>query len=179
MNLEDICLLYAYDRWANGRVLDVAAQVTAEQFTRDLGGSFHSIRDTLLHIIGGEWIWLEYWKRMPVSEEMVSQLLAQRSVELRPELFANAAAVKAKWTEIESRQIAFVDTLTEELLHQAIEFRGTRVQIWHLMQHLVNHSTYHRGQVTLMMRQLGAEPVASDFHVFIVEQNLQAATAVE
>jgi uncharacterized damage-inducible protein DinB len=107
MNLEDICLLYAYDRWANGRVLDAAAQVTAEQFTRDLGGSFHSIRDTLLHIIGGEWIWLEYWKRMPVSEEMVSQLLAQRSVELRPELFANAAAVKAKWTEIKGRQIGF------------------------------------------------------------------------
>ena len=179
MKLEDIRLLYAYDRWANGRLLDAAAHVAAEQFTRDLGGSFRSIRDTFLHIIGGEWIWLEYWKRMPVSEEMVSQLLAQRSVELKPELFANAAAVKAKWTEIEGRQIAFVDSLTEEQLLQAIEFRGTRVQIWHLMQHLVNHSTYHRGQVTLMMRQLGAEPVASDFHVFVVEQNLQGVTAAE
>jgi uncharacterized damage-inducible protein DinB len=179
MNLEDICLLYAYDRWANGRVLDAAAQVTAEQFTRDLGGSFRSIRDTFLHIIGGEWIWLEYWKRMPISEEIVSQLLAQRSVELRPELFANAAAVKVKWKEIEGRQIAFVESLTEEQLHQWIEFRGTRVQFWHLMQHLVNHSTYHRGQVTSMMRQLGAEPVASDFHVFVVEQELRGGTAAE
>ena len=69
------------DRWANGRLLDAAAHVTAEQLTRDLGGSFHSICDTFLHIIGGEWIWLEYWKRMAVSEAMVSQLLVQRSVE--------------------------------------------------------------------------------------------------
>jgi uncharacterized damage-inducible protein DinB len=179
MKLEDIRLLYAYDRWANGRLLDAVEQVAAEQFTRDLGASFHSIRDTLLHIIGGEWIWLEYWKRMPVSEEVVSQLLAQRSVELKPELFANAAAVKAKWKEIEGRQIAFVNSLTEERLHQAIEFRGTRVQLWHLMLHLVNHSTYHRGQVTLMMRQLTAEPVATDFHVFVVEQNLVGVTTTE
>jgi len=173
--LEDIRLLYSYDRWANGRLLDAAADLTPEQFTRDLNGSFRSIRDTLLHILGGEWIWLEYWKRNPVSEEMVAQLLAQRSVELKPDLFANAAAVKAKWTEIEGRQIAFVDSLGEEQLHQEIEFRGSRLQIWHLMQHLVNHSTYHRGQVTLMMRQLGAEPVASDFHVFVAEQNLGGA----
>jgi uncharacterized damage-inducible protein DinB len=175
MELEDIRLLYAYDRWANGRLLDAATHLTAEQFTRDLNGSFRSIRDTFLHILGGEWIWLEYWRRIPVSEEMVAQLLAQRSVELKPELFANAEAVIVKWREIEGQQIAFVDSLTEEQLHQEIEFRGTRVQIWHLMQHLVTHSTYHRGQVTLMMRQLGAEPVASDFHVFVAEQNLGAA----
>jgi len=104
-------------------------------------------------------------------------LLVQQSVEFKPDLFANAAAVKAKWTEIEGRQIAFVDSLAEEQLHQEIEFRGTRVQIWHLMQHLVNHSTYHRGQVTLIMRQSGAEPVTSDFHVFVVEQNLGGAAA--
>jgi uncharacterized damage-inducible protein DinB len=37
------------------------------------------------------------------------------------------------------------------------------------MQHVANHSTYHRGQIALMMRQLDAEPPATDFHVFLVE----------
>jgi uncharacterized damage-inducible protein DinB len=37
------------------------------------------------------------------------------------------------------------------------------------MLHLANHSTYHRGQVALMMRQLASEPAATDFHVFLVE----------
>jgi len=45
------------------------------------------------------------------------------------------------------------------------------------MQHMANHSTYHRGQVGLMMRQLGAEPVATDFHEFLVEGRGEAAAA--
>jgi len=45
------------------------------------------------------------------------------------------------------------------------------------MQHLANHSTYRRGQVALMMRQLGAEPVATDFHVFLLEGSREAAIA--
>ena len=54
MTKDDIQILYAYDRWANTRVLSAASRLSPEQFTRDLGGSFRSVRDTLVHIIGGE-----------------------------------------------------------------------------------------------------------------------------
>ena len=57
MTRDDIQLLYAYDRWANNRVLQAASALGVEQFTLDLGGSFRSVRGTLVHIIGGEWIW--------------------------------------------------------------------------------------------------------------------------
>jgi len=46
----------------------------------------------------------------------------------------------------------------------------------HLMVHLANHSTYHRGQVALMMRQLNAAPLSTDFHVFLLERSAAAAT---
>lgn len=62
MTRDDIQLLFEYDRWANNTVLEAASALSAEQFTRDLGGSFRSVRDTLVHIIGGEWGWLTYWK---------------------------------------------------------------------------------------------------------------------
>jgi len=45
------------------------------------------------------------------------------------------------------------------------------------MQHLANHSTYHRGQVALMMRQLSAAPVATDFALFLLEGRREAANA--
>jgi len=61
-NSHDIQLLYKYDRWANNRVLQAVSALSPEQFTHDLGGSFRSVRDTLVHIIGGEWGWLTYWK---------------------------------------------------------------------------------------------------------------------
>jgi uncharacterized damage-inducible protein DinB len=61
MTKEDIRLLYEYDRWANHRVCNAVSVLTPEQFTRDLGGSFASVRDTIVHIVAAEWIWLSYW----------------------------------------------------------------------------------------------------------------------
>jgi uncharacterized damage-inducible protein DinB len=49
-----------------------------------------------------------------------------------------------------------------------VPFRTTQVRLAHLIEHLANHSTYHRGQIALMMRQLGAAPLATDFHMFLV-----------
>ena len=67
MTIDDIRLLYQYDRWANNRVLQAASRLSTEEFTRDLTGSFRSVRNTLVHIIGGEWIWLRYWKEPPTN----------------------------------------------------------------------------------------------------------------
>lgn len=143
MTKDDVHLLYEYDRWANNRVLQTATALSAEQFTRDLGGAFCSVRDTLVHIIGGEWIWLAYWRASSHTSAFVADLRTRRDALFNPDAFPNVAAVQLKWAEVEKEQ--------------------------HLMQHLANHSTYHRGQVGLMMRQLGAEPQATDFHVFLAE----------
>ena len=63
----------------------------------------------------------------------------------------------------------FVKQLSDQVLEKLIPFRTTRVSLAHLMQHLANHSTYHRGQITLMLRQLGAEPLPTDFSLFLIE----------
>jgi len=169
MTIDDMRLLYQYDRWANNRVLQAASRLSAEEFTRDLGGSFRSVRDTLVHIIAGDWIWLRYWKEPPTNSALLTSLRTRRDILFNPESFPNVAAVQLKWAEVENEQTEFVDGLTDELLERMLPFRTTQVRLMHLMQHLANHSTYHRGQLALMMRQLGAEPVATDFHVFLVE----------
>ena len=169
MTIDDIRLLYQYDRWANNRVLQAASRLSAEEFTRDLGGSFRSVRDALVHIIGGEWIWLRYWKEPPTSSALVTGLRQRRDLLFNPGSFPNVATVQLKWAEVENEQTEFVNDMTDELLDRMLPFRATQVRLAHLMQHVANHSTYHRGQVALMMRQLSAEPVATDFHVFLVE----------
>jgi uncharacterized damage-inducible protein DinB len=77
MTKDDIQLLYEYDRWANNRVLQKASELSDEQFTRDLGGSFRSVRDTLVHIIGGEWRWLASWKEPSLSSAFLTDLRTQ------------------------------------------------------------------------------------------------------
>lgn len=169
MTKDDIQLLFEYDRWANNRVLQAASNLRIEDFTRDLGGSFRSVRDTLLHIIGGEWIWLAYWKQPPADPAALANLVAQRNTLFTPEAFPDVASVRQKWAEVEKDQADFASRVTNELLESLLPFRTTQVRLAHLMQHLANHSTYHRGQLALMLRQLSAEPLATDFHVFLVD----------
>ncbi len=59
MTPQEIRTLYEYDAWANGRTLNACAALTQEQLTRNLGNSFGSVRDTLVHILGAQMIWLE------------------------------------------------------------------------------------------------------------------------
>jgi len=174
MTKDDILLIYEYDRWANNRTLQAASTLSAEQFTRDLGGSFRSVRDTLVHIAGGEWIWLTYWNDPPESAAILADLRTRRDILFRPDAFPSFAAVESKWREIEKQQLGFLHRLTEEDLTKLLPFRATAIRLVHLMQHMANHSTYHRGQVSLMMRQLDAEPSATDFHLFYAENHTES-----
>jgi uncharacterized damage-inducible protein DinB len=169
MTKDDIYLLCEYDRWANNRVLQAVSALSTEQFTRDLGGSFSSVRDTLLHIIGGEWSWLAYWKEPLPSSAFLTDLRTRRNDLFNPDAFPNVAAVQLKWAEVEEEQTEFVNRMTDESLEAMLPFRKTQVKLAHLMQHLANHSTYHRGQIALMMRQLKTAPPSTDFHVFLEE----------
>jgi uncharacterized damage-inducible protein DinB len=175
MTIDDIQTLYEYDRWANNRIFQAVSALSEEQFTRDLGGSFRSVRDTLAHIIAGEWIWLAYWRAQSHGPALLAELRTQRDTLFNPAGFPNVAALQSKWAEVEKEQIAFVTSLTNESLEKMLPARGIQLSLADLMHHLTNHSTYHRGQIALMMRQLYAEPLATDFHVFLAEGRRQTA----
>ena len=61
VELNNIRELYDYNRWAGRRTLTVASRLANDDFLRPMGNSFSSVRDTLSHILGAEWIWLERW----------------------------------------------------------------------------------------------------------------------
>jgi uncharacterized damage-inducible protein DinB len=169
MMKDDIQLLFEYDRWANHRVLQAASALSAEQFTRDLGGSCRSVRDTLVHIVGGEWGWLTYWKEVATGAEFLKELWDRHDAMFHPDKFPSIAEVTSRWAEVEKEHIEFLNDLTNESLKKMLPIRTTQVSLANLMQHLANHSTYHRGQVALMLRQLDAKPMATDFHLFVLE----------
>jgi uncharacterized damage-inducible protein DinB len=177
MTKDDIQLLYEYDRWANNRVLQAVSTLGAEEFSRDLGGSFRSVRDTLVHIVGCEWGWLTCWKEPSPSSAFVTDFWTRHNVLLNPNAFPDFAAVQLKWAEVEREQVEFVNRVTNESLGRMLPVRTTQISLAHLMQHLANHSTYHRGQVALMMRQLAAEPLATDFAMFLMEGRRERADA--
>jgi uncharacterized damage-inducible protein DinB len=161
--MDEMRDLYAYNRWANRRVLDVAARLSPEQLSRDLGSSFPSVRETLAHVLAGEWIWLTRWRGSSPPGLPESWDLSSLEV------------VRAQWAEVEADQRAFVEGLDEAALDRVVAYRDTRGDpyenpLGQLLRHVVNHSTYHRGQVVTMLRQLGAEAVATDLVLFCRER---------
>src|SRR5579859_2789121 len=101
MTKDDIQLLFEYDRWANSRVLQAVSRLSTEQFTRDLGGSFRSVQDTLLHILSGEWIWLQYWREKSHGPTVLEDLRKRREAVFNPSSFPDVGAVQSMWTETE------------------------------------------------------------------------------
>ena len=151
--------LYGYNRWANARIFEAVRPLTPEQFGRDLGSSYPSVRDTLAHIVWAEWLWLQRWKG--TSPRIVFEAAD----------FPRAEALEARWLEVEADQRVFLDGLTRPRLASMVRYVNSLGQpweypLWRQMYHLVNHSSYHRGQVTAMMRQLGSRAVSTDFLVF-------------
>jgi uncharacterized damage-inducible protein DinB len=169
MSPDDIRALYDYNAWANQRALDSVAPLTVEQFTRPLGSSFASLRDTLAHIWGSQWVWLERFQgRSPAALPDVGQ-------------FPDLSTLRARWDDDEERLQKFVSSLTQEDLNRVVSYRTMkfgeyRNPLWQSMQHMVNHSTYHRGQVATLLRQLDAKPISTDLMHFYRERS-QALSA--
>lgn len=159
MNRADFQLLYQFNSWANQRTLNSCVPLSQEQFTRDLKSSFNSVRDTLVHIVAAEWIWLERWHgRTPTSFPKAPD-------------YPDLESVRNYASKIDRDLIDFVSSLMHDDPQRVISFKriagdAHAIPLWQLLQHLANHSTYHRGQIATMLRQLGAEPISTDLLLF-------------
>lgn len=163
MNRQDILTLLEYTAWANGRALEAAAALSPEAFLRDMGNSFPSVRDTLAHILGAEWVWLRRWQgESPTTFAGAGEL-------------TTLASLKDRFAAVERKRRAFVEALPEARLAQPFTYRDMAGNSHSLLlvqslQHVVNHGTYHRGQVTTLLRQLGAKPVSMDLSRFYLDR---------
>jgi uncharacterized damage-inducible protein DinB len=154
VNHADLKTLLDYHYWARDRLLEAIEPLTPDQFTKDLGSSFKSVRDTVAHLHAAEWAWHSRWTGVSPT-----QLLPD-------DRFADVSAIRKAWSELEQQVRGLVDALGEAGVAQVIDYKllsGAEGSspFWQMLQHVVNHASYHRGQVTTMLRQLGAQPAKS------------------
>jgi uncharacterized damage-inducible protein DinB len=160
----DLMQLLDYHYWARDRVLAAADNLTREQFTRDLGASFASVRDTLVHVYGAEHIWQQRWVGISLTGGV------------DPAGFVDVAQVRDAWTRLESAVRDVLTRLGPGGIEQVCEYRSlsgipSHSTFTQMVQHVVNHGSYHRGQVAAMLRQLGAPPARGmDLIQFFREQ---------
>lgn len=155
MTPEYLALLLGYHYWARDRMLDAIGALSVEQYERDMGNSFASVRDTATHLYHAEWIWYARWiGKAPTAAD-------------RPPV-EDRSALTTLWSSQEISVRAFADSLDADGIERVLEYRTLagvemRSRFWEMLVHVVNHATYHRGQIVTMLRQLGAAPpVATD-----------------
>ena len=154
--------LFDYNYWARDRQLEACAALTEEQFLRPMGNSFSSVRDTLAHLVAVERVWLERWLgRSPTKLD---------GGEYSAETFPTLGTVRERWRTVEGNMRSYLSGLQDSALGWPMSytnFKGERwtYPLWQTLLHVVNHQTYHRGQITTLLRQLGASAPAIDFLV--------------
>jgi uncharacterized damage-inducible protein DinB len=164
MTADYIRVLLDYNYWARDRALASAEPLSPEEVSRAMGSSFPSVLDTLVHIYSAEWIWYRRWQGESSARPDATRLVS-------------VAALRAAWLPLEQQIRSFVDGLGPAGLSRIVDYKTLGGQpsaspYWQMIVHVVNHGTYHRGQVASLLRQLGAKPAQStDMIQFFREQS--------
>ncbi len=162
---DDFVSLYAFNRWANDRVLSACHKLTLEQYGAEPFPGWSSVRSTVVHIALVTEGWLRGLARapdqpIPTEDELPtvadSEKVLARAYKLFDEVFP---------------------TLTPERLTTPMTFRRrtftAELPPWSVLRHIVNHSTYHRGQVASKLKRFGIEQPMTDFVKWVIEMTPQ------
>lgn len=136
--------LYQYNAWANKRVLGtlVRQNVTDEKITTLMG-----------HVVAAQFLWLHRIKGLPPPEV---KLWGEYNLD---QLVTLAEKAGKEWLDY----VASTDSFDREMTYKNYVGEPYTNNVEMIMIHLVNHSSYHRAQVAMLLRQKGFEPINTDF----------------
>jgi uncharacterized damage-inducible protein DinB len=155
MHASDLITHVRYNAWASRRALDMARALGREEAERDLNSSHRSVLGTLAHVFIADRVW---WSRIQGSSPAT---LTGPGEEFSIE------KLDAEWLPLLDRYISWAEALEPQGWERAVFYAttaGVKDQrlVRHIILHLVNHDSIHRGQVAAMIRQLGRAAVSTD-----------------
>ncbi len=164
---DDVVTLFAYERWANRKVLDACRKLTAEQVVAEPVPGWSSVHSTLYHIA-------------VATERNLGALTGAAEERMPTEADLATLDDVARFLERAYRRFEELrPTLTPERLNTVLTVRwpgnSATLPTWALLRHIVNHSTYHRGQLASKLKRFGIEPPNTDFFFWAIEQVRQEA----
>jgi len=143
-----------YNIWANDIVCNWLEQVTEQQWEQDVESSFNSIQGTVLHLISAEHVWVQRLQQQEKTEWLASSYKGNKAEHI------------ALWKQASANLKKLLEDFDENNLPVKFEFKRINgevnaLQYYQAFAHIFNHSTYHRGQVLTMLRQVGFTNVGS------------------
>lgn len=156
LNIVKLC---RYNNWANGRVCAHLRTLPEGLVFQTVQSSFPSIFDTLVHmyIVDTGWFEVMATPDYQPSKERIDKILGETEGLSLEEIAALLAGIQARY-------IAFAEThdMDDTVFYWGMDFR-----LGDIVQNVVNHGTYHRGNITTMLRQLGHESIQQDYSLYL------------
>jgi uncharacterized damage-inducible protein DinB len=166
-------LLFAYNKWANDRILKQAAQAgEADYFAPVAGLSFGSLHATLVHILIGELVWLARWQGGKPPEGLSD---ARRAARIAESEIPSFAVLRQTWNAELKKQGSFFDRLEEDDIDRPLRYETQSGEpnmqpLSQLMAHVFSHGTQFRAEAAVRLTQLGLSPGDLDLIVYIRTQ---------
>jgi len=161
---DDLFALQDYNLWANRLLLESLATLSHEDYVREMGGGWPSVRASLVHLAGATRAWAERFDgrdatALPGPDDVPTLADAARML-----------------TDADARISAFLATLGPERLQQPLTWKNLKKEekaapLWAVLRHTVNHASYHRGQIAAMLKRLGGKPLATDLVRWAIERH--------
>lgn len=156
-----------YNYWANKKMCGFLSQLDPDLLDREVSSSFPTLRKTLGHIYDGEFLWLE---------RMEGRMLDYWPSE---KLGNDFEALKEGVLEASKNLMGFVARQKEEVFTQPCHYKDIKGREWSqvyfkILTHVFNHSTFHRGQLVTMMRQVGFTDLSSTDYIYFMRQQEMA-----
>ncbi len=164
-----------YNQWVNRRLYDKVQLLPATEIATDRGAFFGSVLGTFNHILVGDMFWLRRFSSSKLCKDALLPILEMpMPTSLGDVLFDDIQTLRTKREEMDALILDFSDTWNGEMLASPIRYRnmaGEKHQqpLGALLQHLFNHQTHHRGQVTTLLFQAGIDPEATDLIMMLME----------
>ncbi len=159
---DDFAAQFAFNKWANARMLEACRKLTPEQYAAEPVPGWASVRFTVHHIA----VVTEGWLRglandpdpnFPTEAELATVDDAARLLDRAYQRFDQ-----------------LLPTLTPEWLNTLVTLqrraRKATLPPWAVLRHIVNHTTYHRGQVASKLKRFGVQQPETDFIFWVYEQ---------
>jgi uncharacterized damage-inducible protein DinB len=167
MNADDLRYLWAYNAWANARVLDAAARVTPERFLAPAPASHGSLRGALVHTLSAEWLWRQR------CEFGVSP-----ATHLDERDFPTTAALAERWNAERTAWEGFLAPLADAGAARIVAYTTTDGEsradpLWQIVAHVVNHGTQFRSEAAMLLTAAGHSPGSLDLIRFPREREQQ------
>ena len=155
MRTVDVQALFDFTYWANQQILQAAAALPTEEFTRPVAITYRNLRGTLVHTLDVEMSW-----RRRLSGEPKEVWDASLSVDDYP----TADVLDDAWARDEAEMRAWLASLTDDDLDVIAELgNADRFPLWYYLVHIVTHSEQQRRDAQIILRHLGHEPPDLEF----------------